>query len=141
VATAGYGLYEVEGYLEEVFRVLQPEFGNCFGRIYELEGRYVLGLLLGQKTYYWRTNTEVAAAIILTPEQSVVKMEAMGFAGAKGLMELDWGGNKVIVDDVEKWLRGQGFKVRRIEFREIQPGTFASVFDVVQTLLPGPPED
>lgn len=141
MATAGYGHYEVGGYLEEVFEALQPEFGTCFGRLYELEGRHVLGLLLGQRLYYWRTQSEVGTAIILSPEASTVKMEVIGFAGATGLLETDWGGNKVIVRDVEKWLRERGFKVRLIEFRELESGAYASFLGVVQPLLSPPPED
>jgi len=141
MATAGYGHYEVDGYLDEVFEALQPEFGTCFGRIYELEGKHVLGLLLGQRTYLWRNASEVGTAIILSPEASTVKMEVIGFAGATGLLETDWGANKVIVGDVEKWLRERGFKVRRVEFRELESGAYASFLGVLQPLLSPPPED
>jgi hypothetical protein len=68
-------------------------------------------------------------------------MEVSGFAGATGFLETDWGGNKVIVRDVEKWLRERGFKVRLIEFRELKSGDYAALLGVVQPLLSPPPED
>lgn len=142
MVTTGYGRYEVDGGLEEVFRALQPEFGETFGRIYDLEGRHMLGLLLGQKTYAWRTATEVGVVIVLSPDASFVNMEVIGFAGAAKLWpKIDWGGNKAIVRDVEKWLHEQGFKVRLIEFREMESGSYASILGVVQALLSPPPAD
>ncbi len=119
MATVGYAQFEIEGQIEEIVETLEPKFGGCFTRCYEHEGQCILAILLGQKYYFFMGNNEAAVSIILRDEGYTTFMEVIGFAGGTGAFSLDYGHNKSIIDDVETYLRNNGFKITRTHFSEI----------------------
>ena len=120
MATTGFVRLEIKGDIEDIVKVLEPRYGGVFTRLYEHQGRIVLGILLAQKVKGWRGLDEVAVAIFLRYQRHITMAEVLGFAGGAGWAGLDTGKNKAVVRDVEKVLREQGFKVHRIEFRELR---------------------
>ncbi|MFX0168981.1 MAG: hypothetical protein ACFE89_06410 [Candidatus Hodarchaeota archaeon] len=119
MATAGYAQFEIEGQIKEIVEALEPKFGGCFTRCYEHQGHCTLAILLGQKYYVFWGNNEAAVSIILRDEGYTTFMEVIGFAGGTGLLRLDYGRNKSIIDEVEIHLRNTGFKLTRIHFSEL----------------------
>ena len=120
MATIGFVRLQIHGTIEEIVKVLEPKYGGVFTRLYEHEGRIVLGFLLSQNVKWWRGTDEVAVAILLRYERHITTAEVLGFAGGDGWGGMDAGKNKAVVRDVEKYLLEQGFKVHRIEFRELR---------------------
>ncbi|MFX1319884.1 MAG: hypothetical protein ACFE9O_12200 [Promethearchaeota archaeon] len=118
MATAGYARYEIEGHIEEVINVLEPQFGDSFTRTYEHNGRCVLAILLTDQ-YAFLTNSHVAVTIILRTHDYLVIMDVIGYGGSSGLIGLDWGSNKSIVHDVHRHLTKHGFKITRTQFTEL----------------------
>jgi hypothetical protein len=118
MATAGYGHYEIEGRIEEIIPILESRFGGTFTRCYEQNGRCYLAILMGEKfSLWWGVCT--AVSIILRAEPYMVTMEVIGFAGGRGLINLDWGRNKSIVHQIAKYIAIHGFKITRTHFTEI----------------------
>ncbi len=118
MATSGYLRLEIKGYsIEEIVKVLQPKWcGSVFTKLYEHEGRTVLGILMGLK-YSWWNDAETGVTIILRREPYKTVLEVIGFAGKRGFG--DGGRNKNIVRDVEKILVERGFPVVRVLFTEL----------------------
>jgi hypothetical protein len=134
MATIGFVRLQIHSTIEDVVKALEPKYGGVFTRLYEHEGRIVLGVLLSQKVKWWRGSDEVAVVILLRYERHTTMAEVLGFAGGQGVGGMDTGKNKAVVRDVEKLLLDQGFKVHRIEFREL--GTHSTHTQVIES-IPG----
>jgi len=100
----------VYGDFSKVFTSLVSEFGNIF--YYALFGRNGrrVGILLGEKMFFWRTGSDVGLFVLVEEvNDRECELIILSYAGGSGIWHISWGAHPRYVKDVLYFLRRSGY--------------------------------
>ncbi len=100
------------------------EFGNVFYYALLNNNEKRVGLILGEKWFHWRTNSDIGLFILIQEvDEDKCDLIIISYAGSTGFLHISMGAHKKYIEKILEFLKKNGFEyMLNGEIKDIKTG-------------------